>query len=47
MELPDKAAAVSRMQHYIESHLYEEITLDDLANAAKYGKYHALRVFKG
>ena len=46
MELPDKAAAVSRMQHYIEAHLDEEITLDDLANAAGYSKYHALRIFR-
>ncbi len=46
MELPDKAAAVSRMQRYIESHLDEEITLDGLANAAGYSKYHAVRVFK-
>lgn len=46
MELPDKAAAVSRMQHYIETHLYEEITLDDLANVAGYSKYHALRIFR-
>lgn len=46
MELPDKAAAVSRMQHYIEAHLDEEITPDDLADAAGYSKYHAVRVFK-
>jgi len=46
MELPDKAAAVSRMQHYIEAHLDEEITLDDLANAAGYSKYHSVRIFK-
>ncbi len=46
MELSDKAAAVSRMQQYIESHLNEEIMLDDLANAAGYSKYHTVRVFK-
>lgn len=46
MELPDKAAAVSRMQHYIEAHLDEEITLDNLANAARYSKYHAVRIFR-
>jgi len=54
MELPDKAAArehphvkaVGAMQQYIEAHLDEEITLDDLANAAGYSKYHAVRVFK-
>jgi hypothetical protein len=31
MEISDKAAAVSRMQRYIESHLDEEIMLGDLA----------------
>ncbi|MDR2043119.1 MAG: AraC family transcriptional regulator [Clostridium sp.] len=46
MELPEKAAAVSRMQCYIEAHLDEDITLDDLANAAGYSKYHAERIFK-
>lgn len=46
MELPEKAAAVSRMQHYIEAHLDEQITLEDLANVAGYSKYHAVRVFK-
>lgn len=54
MELPDKAVAckhphvkaVGAMQHYIEAHLDEEITLDDLAKAAGYSKYHAVRVFR-
>ncbi len=46
MEIPDKAAAVSRMQQYIVEHLNEEITLDSLAGIAGYSKYHAVRIFK-
>lgn len=46
MELSDKVKAVSRMQHYIIEHLDEDITLDALANAAGYSKYHAMRIFK-
>jgi AraC-like DNA-binding protein len=46
MELPDKAAAVNRMQKYMLSHLDEDITLDDLAAVAGYSKYHAERIFK-
>jgi AraC-like DNA-binding protein len=46
MELSEKAAAVSRMHRYIESHLDEEITFDDLVNAAGYSRYHAMRVSK-
>jgi len=46
MELSDEIRAVSRMQHYIISHLDENITLDAIANAAGYSKYHAMRIFK-
>jgi AraC-like DNA-binding protein len=46
MELSDKAAAVSKMQRYILTHLDEDITLDDLAVAASYSKYHIARIFK-
>ena len=42
----EQAEAVQRMQSYIESHLREEITLDDLANAAGYVPEHACRLFK-
>jgi AraC-like DNA-binding protein len=42
----DKAAAVSIMQRYILAHLDEEITLDDLAGAANYSKFHVIRIFK-
>jgi AraC-like DNA-binding protein len=46
MELLDKATAVGAMQKYIAAHLDEEITLDALAKAAGYSKYHAVRIFK-
>jgi len=45
MEQPDKIAAVSRMQRYIVNNL-ETVTLEDLATAAGYSKYYAIRVFK-
>jgi AraC-like DNA-binding protein len=45
-QLSDKAAAVSIMQRYILAHLDEEITLDDLAGAVNYSKFHIIRVFK-
>jgi len=46
MELSDKVIAVSKMQHYIITHLDEDITLDDIADAVGYSKYHAARIFK-
>ncbi|NLF00638.1 MAG: helix-turn-helix transcriptional regulator [Anaerolineales bacterium] len=46
MGLADKIAAVGRMQKYIVAHLDEDITLDALAEAAGYSKYHAIRIFK-
>lgn len=45
MESADKTAAVQRMQEYIAAHLGEEITLEQLGNAAGYSKYHAARLF--
>lgn len=39
-------AAVAQMQAYIQEHLQESITLNDIAQAAGYSKYHATRVFK-
>lgn len=42
----DKIAAVARMQVYISAHFEDEITLDDLAGAVGYSKYHAARIFK-
>ena len=46
MELSDKVTAVSKMQKYIDTHLDEKITLEVLAHAAGYTKYHAARIFK-
>jgi len=34
------------MQDYIEAHIGETITLDDLSKAAEYSRSHSLRVFK-
>jgi len=45
MDITDKIAAVSRIQEYIAAHLQQEITLEDLCNAAGYSKFHAARVF--
>ena len=41
----EKASAVRRMQEYILTHHQEEITLPDLARAAMYSPWHALRAF--
>ena len=46
MELSDKINAVSKMQKYIDAHFNDEITLDDLSQAAGYSKYHSMRIFK-
>ena len=46
MELSDKIIAVGKMQKYTNTHLDEEITLDDLSHASGYSKYHATRIFK-
>jgi len=42
----EKILAVQRMQDYIESHLYEKITLCDLANTAMYSPFYSARIFK-
>lgn len=41
----EKTNAVRRMQDYIMAHYQEEITLPDLAKAALYSPWHALRAF--
>ncbi len=46
MALKDKAIAVGKMQRYIGDHIHQHITLDMLATAAGYSKYHAARIFK-
>jgi len=45
MERTDNIEAVDRMQAYIVAHLDEEITLEDLGDAAGYSKHHAARTF--
>lgn len=44
-EIPEKVKAVQRMQDYIAAHYREEISLQDLAKAAIYSPWHALRAF--
>ena len=41
----EKTSAVRRMQDYIMAHYEETITLPDLAKAAMYSPWHALRAF--
>jgi AraC family transcriptional regulator len=41
----EKSSAVRRMQEYIMAHYLEEVTLQDLARAAMYSPWHALRAF--
>ena len=43
----DRIDAVQRMQDYILAHFREEITLKDLARAAAYSPWEALRAFSG
>lgn len=42
----DAAAAVQRMQDYVETHLHDPITLTNLAKEAGYSPWHAARVFR-
>ena len=46
MELTDKVMAVGKMQRFIDRHIEEEITLEDLSASCGYSKYYALRIFK-
>ncbi len=41
----EKIEAVQRMQDYILAHYQEDISLEDLAAAARYSPWHALRAF--
>lgn len=45
--MKEQIEAVQRMQDYIESHLYEEITLADLAKVSLYSPWHSYRLFTG
>ena len=42
----DKEDAVGRMQDYIQSHINDPITLNDLAQSCDLSPWHASRVFK-
>ena len=42
----DAVQAVQRMQDYIEEHIGEPITLEDLSEATDYSPSHSLRIFK-
>ncbi|MBF4693116.1 helix-turn-helix domain-containing protein [Fusibacter ferrireducens] len=43
--MEDQIEAVQRMQNYIQMHLYENITLSDLANVSLYSPWHSYRLF--
>ncbi len=42
----ERLMAVARMQDYISVHLYEEITLADLAAVSFYSPWHSYRIFR-
>jgi len=46
MDSEDAVYAVSRMQEFIDAHIYEKITLRQLANAAGYSPWHSARIFR-
>lgn len=46
MENWEKISAVHRMEKYIEDNIKEQISLHDLACAARYSPWHASRIFK-
>ena len=41
----DKFEAVRNMQEYIDNHINERITLNDLANVSLYSPWHSYRIF--
>ena len=43
--MKEQVEAVQRMQEYIGEHLYEDITLADLAQASLYSPWYAYRLF--
>lgn len=46
MERWEAIDAVQRVQDYIEEHIHEPITLNQLAKAAGYSQWHTTRIFK-
>jgi len=47
MERWEAIDAVQRVQDYIDEHIKEPITLNQLARAAGYSQWHTVRIFKG
>lgn len=46
MEQSDSRQAVYRMKEYINKHMYDSITLKELAIEAGYSMYHSAHIFK-
>ena len=46
MESWEIVNAVQRMQEYIDDHIMEEITLNELSKVAGYSQWHSARIFK-
>ncbi|MDF2986891.1 MAG: AraC family transcriptional regulator [Eubacterium sp.] len=46
MDTAEKINAVQRMQDFIETHLFETVTLNMLAREARYSQWHSARIFK-
>lgn len=44
--MDDRIMAVQRMQEYIEAHLNEDLSLEQLAQAAMYSPWYAYRLFR-
>lgn len=44
--MKEQTMAVQRMQEYIDTHLSEEITLKDLAEASQFSPWHSYRLFR-
>lgn len=44
--MKEQTMAVQRMQEYIDEHLTEEITLENLAEASLYSPWHSYRLFR-
>ena len=44
--MAEKTIAVQKMQDYIDQHLYEKITLNDLGQVASFSPWYAIRLFR-
>ena len=43
--MEEQKKAVRRMQDYISDHIFEEITIGDLAKAASFSPWYARKIF--